>query len=718
MQIKPDIESSQSVLIVDDDAMLRVLAHSALNQLGLDVHEVKNGVEAVAIFEQRPFDIVLLDIEMPLMDGFTACKKLRALPGGGSATLIMVTGLNDAGSIERAYELGATDFVTKPINWSILIQRLRFILRARKAFQALQENEAKLLETHQIANLGHWEWDIRQNKADWSEQVYRILGLTPDSCNASYSAFLQAVHPDDRALFNRTIGHAVERGESYILEHRVVLPDGKERNIISQGKVLLGISGKVVRLRNVAQDVTQRKLSEQRMFQLAYYDNLTGLPNREMFKEYTNRMLAAARRDGTQAAVLLLDLDRFKRINDSLGHSLGDELLKEMAMRIKTCVRQSDLPAKLQSSDDLPYSLARPGGDEFMLLIRGLERTDDVTNFAQRLLVELSRPLQLRQQEIFISASIGIALYPSDGEQQDALLSNADAALGHAKEAGGGCFRFYSKEMNQWANQRISLEARLNRAIENNEFELFYQPQISLGSGQIVGFEALLRWTSEGGTLIPPNEFIPIAEESGLILEIGAWVLKRACQQLMSWQNQGYAPIPVAVNLSARQFTDGQLVNKIVDELSNAQLSPELLELELTERVIMRDVVENRIKLQALKDIGVKLSVDDFGTGYSSMSYLKRFPLDVLKIDRSFIMDLGIDSNDESIIRAIVALSKGLGLVTIAEGVETEQQRELLTSIGCDRMQGYLFSRPVPAKQAETFLVQSSPRHERAEESS
>lgn len=707
MQTQPDIANSQSVLIVDDDAMLRILARSALSKLHLEVHEAENGAEAVALFEQRPFDIVMLDLEMPVMDGFTACPKLRALPGGESATLIMVTGLNEPESIDRAYELGATDFVTKPINWSILIQRLRFVLRAREAFHALQENEAKLLETHRIANLGDWEWDVKLNQAQWSEQVYKILGLAAETCEPSYSAFLQAVHPDERALFNRNIGYAVERGKAFQLEHRIVKPSGEERYIVSQGKALLGVDGQVLKLRNVVQDVTQRKRSEERIFHLAYYDNLTGLPNRDMFKDYAGRMLAAAQRDGIQAAILLLDLDRFKRINDSLGHDAGDLLLKEAAARITRCVRQSDLIAKLQNMDDLSYSLARPGGDEFILLIRGLERTDGVTNFVQRLQAELSLPLSLMQQEIFLSASIGIALYPNDGEQQETLLSNADIALGHAKQAGGGCFRFYSKEMNQRAHEQVAMEARLNRAIDNAELEVFYQPQVSLSTSRLVGFEALLRWHPAGGTPIPPNIFIPIAEETGVIIEIGVWVLKQVCQQLKSWQEQDYDLVPVAVNLSARQFSDEGLVKMIDDELSSAQLPPELLELELTERVIMRDVQENRIKLQALKDIGVKLSVDDFGTGYSSMSYLKRFPLDVLKIDRSFIQDLVTDRNDESIIRAIVALSKGLGLTTIAEGVETEEQRQLLSTIGCDLMQGYLVSRPVPAQQAETFLTQT-----------
>ena len=698
------ITNYQSVLVVDDDVMVRVLARSTFAQLELNVYEVENGAEAVALFKTQPFDLILLDLEMPVMDGFTACSMIRSLPGGENATIIVVTGLDDSEFIQKAYDLGATDFVTKPINWSILVQRMRFIMRARQAFQALQENEAKLYESQQIANLGHWDWDVIQNKVEWSDQLYQIMGHSPESFSPSYRAFLQAVHPQDRGMVNQTISLAVEEGEAYSIEHRIVLSDGKERNVVSQGRAILGISGQVVKMRSVVQDITERKLAEERIYHLAYYDNLTGLPNRDMFKEYADRLLISAQRDGTKAAVLLLDLDRFKRINDSLGHSVGDQLLKEVASRISGCIRQSDLITKLHNIDDSPYSLARPGGDEFMLMIHGLERTDIVANFVQRLLAEMSQPLKTKQQEIYVSASIGIAIFPDDGTIQDTLISNADIALGHAKEAGGGTFRFYAKEMNQWANERINLEARLNRAIQNEEFQLFYQPQIDLSSGKTVGFEALLRWHPDQDKPVKPNDFIPIAEETGLILDIGAWVIHQTCKQQKAWQDQGYSLLPVAVNLSARQFVEQDLVHMIVEELTSTDLSPGLIEFELTERVIMRDVEKTRIKLQSLKDIGVKLSVDDFGTGYSSMNYLKQFPLDALKIDRSFVIDLDKNTNDEAIIRAIVALSKGLGLTTIAEGVETEQQRELLRTIGCDQMQGYLFSRPIPAEQAVKFL--------------
>ncbi len=370
--------------------------------------------EAVELFRQQTYDIVLLDLEMPLMDGFTAARKiralraLRALPGGESATLIMVTGLNDADSIEKAYEVGATDFVTKPINWAILRQRLRFVLRAREAFRSLQENEAKLLESQRIANLGHWEWDIVNNQAEWSEQVYEILGLTPQSCEASFATFLEAVHPDEQRLFSNAVSAAVGKGESYVLEHRIVRPDGEERYVVSQGQALPAEPGKVERVRHVVQDITERKRTEEHIFQLANFDSLTGLPNRELFKAYAGRLLAVAKRDGTRAAVLLLDLDRFKRINDSLGYNAGDQLIKEVAGRIASCMRECDLAAKVHAMNDLSYSLARPGGDEFMLLIRGVDRADGVARFAQRLSEVLAQPLSVMQQEIF-SAPVSVS---------------------------------------------------------------------------------------------------------------------------------------------------------------------------------------------------------------------------------------------------------------------------------------------------------------------
>jgi diguanylate cyclase (GGDEF)-like protein len=422
-----------------------------------------------------------------------------------------------------------------------------------------------------------------------------------------------------------------------------------------------------------------------------------------MFISHAARTLDASRRSGTKLAVILLNLDRFKRINDSLSHEAGDQLLQIVAERISSHGLQTGT-GDGGAPEESPFFAARSGGDEFMILLSGLRRSERISKFLRQLLGELARPVRVDQQEVFITARMGISLYAEDGEDLPTLLVNADTALSRAKREGGNCYRFYAKDMNLRAKERLSMEAQLNRAIDNEEFRLFYQPQINLATGALEGFEALLRWFPGRDRVVSPAEFIPILEETGLISPVGEWVLNAACSQLKAWVEEGYEPTRVAVNLSANQFRHEQLASSIQKAIDAHGVMPACLELELTETIIMQDAAKNRETLMALKEIGLRLSVDDFGTGYSSMSYLKLFPLDTLKIDRAFVMELEKGTNDESIVRAIVALSKGLGLNSVAEGVETVQQRELLAHLGCDIAQGFLISKPVPAQDAAAFL--------------
>jgi len=698
-------EHQARVLVVDDDSMVRVLTRAALKKLSLEVEEAGNGEEALELFMRGGFSLVLLDVEMPIMDGFTACSKIRALPQGDGVSIVIITAMDDLASIRRAFELGATDFITKPINWPMLTHRMRYLLRARNAFDQLRESQVRLSEAQRIARLGHWDWDIKTGDSLWSEETFRILGREPGEITPTYSAFLEAVHPEDRRTVSRAVCDALEGSNAFGLEHRVRLPDGSERNVFSQGRLLTGVDTEFKQLRCIVQDVTERKQAEERIYQLSYYDELTGLPNREMFMELAERMLSASRRDGSDAAILFLDIDRFKRFNDSLGHPVGDKLLQTVATRLDHSVRSSDIVAKTGFQDDFPYSLARPGGDEFLILLRGLHGPDSIANFVQRILQELALPIITDAGEIFISASVGISLFPADSVAANELVMHADTALVHAKSDGGNCFRFFAKGMNDRAVERLSLESRLNRAIDNQELQLYYQPQVNLVTGKLEGLEALLRWITPGQRSVSPAEFIPIAEESGLIGEIGKWVIEAACAQIALWCAGGYTLVPVAVNLSARQFTQPDLVETISTALTASDIAPKYLELELTERILMADVIDIRAKLFALKGIGLRLSVDDFGTGYSSLAYLKQFPLDTLKIDRSFIKDLGMDQSSEAIVSSIVALCKGLKLGAIAEGVETAAQREILRNLGCTIIQGYLMSRPVPAEDVVRFFV-------------
>ena len=703
MSALPTTDNLRRVLVVDDDPMVRLLARATLENLGLEVHEACDGASAVALFRDNYFDLVMLDLEMPRLNGFSACANMRSMSHGDRAIIIVVTGRSDTDAILKAYEHGATDFLIKPIKWKLISHHIPFMLRAGEAFQSLRDSRAKLREAQRIARIGGWEWSPATDESEWSEEVYHILGLDQQACRASYSRLLETVHREDRAGLNRAVSQAIESGDAFDSECRVILPNGQERIVTCQGQVVIAGGRKPVRVQGVIQDITERRQAEARIHHLAFYDDLTSLPNRDMFLDTARRIVFGAQREDAKLAIVLLDLDRFKRINDSLGHEVGDALLKIVSERISMQVRHSDLLAIRGSDRESSASVARPGGDEFMILLPGLRQSANIGNLMQRLLEDLSRPVKIDEVEVFVTASAGLSVFPEDGDDVNVLLMNADAALANSKREGGNCYSFYNKDMNFRAKERLSMETRLNHALSNGEFRLYYQPQVNFATGALVGFEALLRWFSED-KIVPPGDFIPILEETRLIVPVGEWVLNEACQQMKAWADDGYEPVSVAVNLSACQFRQQHLVETVTSALTSSGMDPKRLELELTETVIMQDAEKSRDTLLKLKDIGVGLSVDDFGTGYSSMSYLKLFPLDRLKIDRSFVRELETDSNDVAIIQAIVALSNGLGLATVAEGVETERQWELLAGLGCDVMQGFLIAPPVPALDAASFF--------------
>ncbi len=432
----------------------------------------------------------------------------------------------------------------------------------------------------------------------------------------------------------------------------------------------------------VFSDITSRKLAEERLNYLANYDALTGLPNRILYMERLALALAHAHRNRKMAAVMFFDLDRFKIVNDTLGHTAGDELLQEVAKRVAACLREDD-------------TVARLGGDEFTVILEGIGNERDVAPVAQKIIDALARPISLGEQEMFITASIGISVYPNDGLDAQTLVKNADAAMYRAKDLGKNNYQFFKVEMNARAFERLTLENRLRRALERNEFELHYQPQVDLGTGQVVGAEALIRWRHPELGLVSPDRFIPIAEETGLILPIGEWVLRTACAQNKAWQNAGLPPLHVAVNISGRQFRQKNLIGMVELILAETGLRPEHLELEITESVIMEQAAETIATIGDMRQLGLHLSIDDFGTGYSSLSYLKRFPIDTLKIDRSFVRDITTDQDDAAIVKAVIALAHSLKLLVIAEGVETAEQLGYLREQGCDEIQGFYFSRPL-----------------------
>lgn len=439
----------------------------------------------------------------------------------------------------------------------------------------------------------------------------------------------------------------------------------------------------------------ERKRNFEELSYLANYDSLTGLANRPLFRERLDRALIRADRNKTLVALFVIDLDRFKNINDTLGHDVGDKLLVDVSNRLKKCTREGD-------------TIARLGGDEFTIIMEDIKDIDDARIVAEKVLMFMQEKFNIKQHELFVTPSIGITIYPVNNNNSSNLFINADSAMYDAKASGRNCYRFYTDDMNTQLTGRINLESKLRRAIEKQEFVLYYQPKFSVNKKYPIGAEALIRWNDPAEGMISPALFIPLAEETGLIGPMTDWVIKEACTQNSKWQQQGYQAIRMAVNLSPKQFNQDDIMNRIFNQIISSDLSPKYVELEITEGALVEDVEKSCDILMQLKKWGIQVSIDDFGTGYSSLSYLKKFPLDTLKIDQSFVRDLMDDSDDAAIVQAIIAMAKSLNFNVIAEGVETQQQLNYLASHGCNEVQGYFLGKPVPADEFEQFLVKKS----------
>jgi len=695
------------ILIADDDPTMRGFLRGSLEAEGFKVIEAVDGAQAVSIFTNHKPDLILLDVGMPEMDGFESCTAIRRLPGGDVTPILMLTGLDDYESVSKAYEAGATDFSVKPINVLVLIHRVRYMLRARRTLDKMLQSEERLARAQRLARLGNWEWDLTSGKLHWSEEMYHLFGIDPGNGEPSRDTQLERVHPEDKDSVSRALVEALRKVRPYGFDFRIVLPDGTERSVHEEAEVIFDKNGAAIRMVGATQDISERKEVEGQIRLLAYYDGLTLLPNRRLFMEKLDLALENARRREGSLAVLFLDLDRFKQINDTLGHGAGDRLLQGVAERLRKCLRSSDAVARGEALN-LTDDVARLGGDEFIVSITNVTRGEDAARVARRLQEALEQPFKLDENEVFVTASIGISLFPQDGTDLESLLKNADAAMYHAKDAGRSNYQFYSKSMNAAALQRLTLENKLRRALERGEFQLYFQPQIDVRSWSIIGAEALIRWRHPDLGLIQPVDFIALAEETGLILPIGEWVLRTACAQAKAWQDAGHEPLVMAINISGRQFHDKNLAQTIGQTIGAIALDPRRVELEITESVLMHSVDETVNTLKTLRAMGPRIAVDDFGTGYSSLSYLRRFPIDTLKLDQSFIQDSVKDRGTAAIVAGVIDMAHGLGLEVIAEGVETAEQRTLLFQDGCHIMQGYLFGRPVPAPEFEQLLVTKS----------
>jgi diguanylate cyclase (GGDEF)-like protein len=696
------------VLVADDDPMMRLLMLEMLAQVGLDAVEAEDGLQAVASYQSMAPDLVLLDVEMPGMDGFSVCREIRRLESQSTVPIIMVTGGDELEAVTQAYEAGATDFVSKPINWPILGHRVLYVLRASDAITRLRIADAH----HRAVLAAIPDTFFRMNKdgyyLDYEQGHEASSVFSSDQCVGRH---LDQVLPDDiaRHMLER-VRTVLDTQHIHSLDYELPIPAAAPR--VRQGEHPAPAPVRHFEARLVAtgtdevlglvRDISERKRTEEQIRRLAYCDSLTGIPNRQAFLETLEAELVRSRKANKKFAVLFMDLDAFKRINDTLGHDVGDHLLKAVSERLRETTRPSDLVSRTEPGGS---NLARLGGDEFTILIPDLERVENALNVAHRVKEAMRRPFVLDAHEIFVTASIGILLYPEDGEDCNSLLKYADTAMYHAKNCGKNNAKLYSSSLTMQIMSHVKLEVGLRKALQNDELYLLYQPQIDVASAQIVGVEALVRWRHPERGVISPTEFIPLAEETGLIVPIGEWVLRTACRQAMAWQTIGKRPVRVAVNLSAKQFKDENLTQIVLSALHDTGLTPELLELELTEGTLMDDARATMVTLEQLRGIGVYLSIDDFGTGYSSMNYLKRFDVRALKIDKSFISGLPLDSENAAITRAIIAMAHGLKMAVVAEGVETDAQLVLLEEYGCDMVQGYYLGHPSPPEAINQMLA-------------
>ncbi len=686
------------VLVADDDPVMRLLMLEMLGQVGLDGIEAEDGAQAVALCQSVSPDLILLDVEMPNMDGFSACREIRRIEAGAPVPIIMVTGGDDIEAVTNAYEVGATDFVSKPINWPILGHRVMYVLRASDAIVRL-----RMADAHNRAVLAAIpDTFFRLNRNGFyldyepGNEMRGLDSVAAFPVEACVGKHITEVLPRDIAerLLEQMRGvldtlHV--RSVDYELIRFGVVHHFEARLVATGASEVLGL----------VRDISERKRTEEQIRRLAYCDSLTGIPNRQAFLETLERELHRSKVGNKKFAVLFMDLDAFKRINDTLGHNVGDHLLKIVSERLRETIRPSDLVSR----GDQSHNLARLGGDEFTILIPDLERVENAMAVAHRVKEAMRRPFLIEGNEIFVTASIGISLFPEDGDDCNSLLKFADTAMYHAKNCGKNNAKLYSSSLTMQIMSHVKLEVGLRKALKNEELYLLYQPQIEVRSGQIVGVEALVRWRHPERGIISPTEFIPLAEETGLIVPIGEWVLRTACNQAKAWQRLAKRSVRMAVNLSAKQFKDENLTQIVVSALHDTGLDPKLLELELTEGTLMDDARATMATLEQLRGIGVYLSIDDFGTGYSSMNYLKRFDVRALKIDKSFISGLPQDSENAAITRAIIAMAHGLKMVVVAEGVETDAQLGLLQEYGCDLVQGFYLGHPSP-HEAITLMLQ------------
>lgn len=675
----------KKLLVVDDFELNRDMLTRRLRTRGFEVQGASNGEEALKLVDEFGPDLVLLDIMMPDINGYEVLSRLRQKYDPTKLSVIMVTAKDQSQDIVQALDLGADDYVTKPIDFAVVMARIRSQLGRRQAERALRESEARFALAAEGVNDGLWDWDLRNQKVHYSDRWCALLGYSPEEVGDSVDAWYEHVHTDDRDRVRRALdAHLSSKTETFSSEYRAISKDGTYRWMLSRGKALFDDVGTPYRMAGWLTDTSEK----------VEHDYLTDLPNRGLFLDRTQSAIQRLSRSpkGHGVAVFCIGIDRFRIINESLGHQKGDEMLIRIARRLEALINPGD-------------TLARLGGDEFCILVEEISGIGGATEVARQIQQVMAEPFSNHGgDDIHITCCVGIAVVSEEAMPVEESLRRAHTAMERAKQKGKNHFVMFDDGMSDNMLSVLKIENQLRRALEHNELLLQYQPQINSVTGEIVGAEALVRWQSKELGFISPGRFIPIAEDTGLIVPIGAWILKQACVQAMAWHQQYGLGVRIGVNLSSKQFSDGSILETVKEVLAETQLPPHLLDLELTESLLMKNIERTIQQLKSLHELGVSISVDDFGTGYSSLAYLKRFPIDTLKIDQSFVRDITSTPDDASICKAIISMAHSLRMQVIAEGVETVEHYRFLHQLKCDELQGYYFAKPLVAEAFAELL--------------
>ncbi|WP_243831446.1 EAL domain-containing protein [Thiosulfativibrio zosterae] len=687
--------SAVKILVIDDDMVTRLTLTKILQKTGYQVIQAENGQLGFSRFCEEKPALILMDVMMPVMDGYAATQAIRNYETGQATPIIMLTALEDMESIDHAFNAGATDFITKPINWGLLGQRLKYALKASKTEEELRSSQVHLNYALRLAKLGYWEWDATKDSVNGSNSAFELMGV-PAQEDMPIDMFISKVAPKDMPLLQQAISDA-QRGESHVqVSFRVMHPNQNLLHIDCLGDASYDKEGKLIKITGSAQDISRLHKAESIIDYQANHDSLTDLANRSYFNKYLQNLIEsnASAQISALSATIVLDIDRFKIINDNLGQNNGDLLLMTLANRLKKVTREDDFVARL-------------GSDEFAIVIKHAHSLAELNLSLNRIFNDLSRPYLIGDQELFITFSFGVAIVHQDGKTANHLLANANVARAQAKALGGNQFALYQKDMNQQAKSQLLLENDLYKALERNEIEVYFQPQVDAKTLKPYGAEALVRWNHAKQGLISPVQFIPIAESTGLIIEIGQFIIRKAVEETEKWHKMGYDHLHIGINLSGRQFANDNLMDVIQNVLSHSTLPAKFLDFEITESLAMSNADHNISVLKGLKALGVSLSIDDFGTGYSSLAYLHSFPIDTIKIDRSFIINLET-TQGQAIVNTILAMANSLGLEVVAEGIEDDFHVSYLQSRNCDIFQGFKFGKPMTSTDFTRYLAENA----------